>query len=457
MLRSPAGASLENKKSVPLQLFNIPVTEDRAKDTMSGCSPTERLNMSKEENDNSLTHLYVLPVLLLEFLALALTRAVLPAVLLHSFKDNVYFIMGCVEFVRGLLAFIMCPLFGKISDVVGRRSCLFITVLGTCAPVCSLAIMPIRDAVNNYDSSSNVFEDSMAQDSLNTASQNATLSMSVTSGNEDWMALDPSVTHHSIDRIWIFVTLLAISGMFSSTFPLTFAYISDTVTKREDRVAAYGLALATFGLSFTIGPMAGGYLARVDKSDEGAHSHLQHSADDSDSEDLIPMADPIGQQRVFLCALFLTIVDLLYIYFILPESRNLDSNRNENSDRSTLDDDDQSFTSSATNISSRIKNFKNDIMPQSWSPLDALKVFSGDPVLVSSKFMITHFISMHKTKTKPKQNKTITNIKTTTQNWTSLYLCSFRIFVISGGDRKNCISLLHITLGSCVDSYALCC
>ena len=71
----------------------------------------------------------------------------------------------------------------------------------------------------------------------------------------------------SIHRIDVFVALLALSGAFSSTFTLTFAYISDVVKSRDGRVAAYGLALATFGLSFTIGPLLGGYLANVD--DEG--------------------------------------------------------------------------------------------------------------------------------------------------------------------------------------------
>lgn len=77
-------------------------------------------------------HLYVLPVLLLEFLALALTRAVIPALLLEKFGNRVYIIMGMAEFVRGLLAFVACPFFGKVSDLIGRRICLFITVMGTC-------------------------------------------------------------------------------------------------------------------------------------------------------------------------------------------------------------------------------------------------------------------------------------------------------------------------------------
>ena len=328
-----------------------------------GGSPMN-VEVNRSDQEKNLRHLYVLPVLLLEFLALALTRAVLPAMLLHAFKENVYFIMGCVEFVRGLLAFVMCPLFGKISDVVGRRTCLFVTVLGTCAPVCSLAFMHPMTLSPFSEESFNDFN-------------NTDIPMTVTGDNEEWVPMESvaSVVSHtkeavSVYRIYIFVTLLAISGMFSSTFPLTFAYISDTVKAKEDRVAAYGLALATFGLSFTIGPMAGGYLARVEN---GTNDDV---TSDDDSGDLIRMADPIGQQRVFFCTLVLTLLDLMYIYFILPESRPIStSNDNYN------DDDDHSITSTTSRFSSRIKHFKNDILPQSWSPWDALKVFSGDPVL----------------------------------------------------------------------------
>ena len=67
------------------------------------------------KNTSTTKHLYVLPVILLEFLALALTRAVLPSMLLQEFGDNIYLIMGVVDFIRGMLAFIACPLFGKLS------------------------------------------------------------------------------------------------------------------------------------------------------------------------------------------------------------------------------------------------------------------------------------------------------------------------------------------------------
>ena len=85
---------------------------------------------------------------------------------------------------------------------------------------------------------------------------------------------------------------VAISGLFSATFPLTFAYIADCV-KPNERAPAYGLALATLGLSFTIGPPLGGYI---------------------DSN--------FNSRSVFILSFVLVIFDLLYILFILPETIN---------------------------------------------------------------------------------------------------------------------------------------
>ena len=99
---------------------------------MVGAGASQRTALPWDEEDRRWQHLYVLPVLLLEFLALALTRAVIPALLLDSFGDSVYIILGMAEFIRGLLAFVACPLFGKVSDIIGRRVCLFVTVMGTC-------------------------------------------------------------------------------------------------------------------------------------------------------------------------------------------------------------------------------------------------------------------------------------------------------------------------------------
>lgn len=298
--------------------------------------------MGSNSNHNESRHFYVLPVLLLEFLALSLTRAVIPTLLLETFGDNVYFVMGCTEAVRGVLAFVASPAFGKISDIIGRKKCLFTTVLGSCMPVCSLAVMSWKNTV-----------------------------------------LDQEQQRH---RIWIFVVFLALSGLFSSTFTLTFAYISDSVKNRKDRVTAYGLALATFGLSFTIGPMAGGYLCSVDKvtmdiSDQNAFDEgdgLQLESLNSSDYNYI---HPIGQKLVFTTSFILTVLDLLYIYFILPES--VQSVYMEKGTNLAEDDGDMSVITSdtKTSLSERWSTIRHDVLPKAWTPLDSLKIFQSDPFM----------------------------------------------------------------------------
>jgi DHA1 family tetracycline resistance protein-like MFS transporter len=270
-------------------------------------------------------HLYVLPVLLLEFLALALTRAVLPALLLQKYGNWVYIIMGLADCVRGLLAFFACPFFGKISDIVGRRLCLFVTVFGTCAPVCSLAFFSWDSLASSLDG------DDTHVDIGGAASESA---VEPEEASDAWSAMMGLSTNGAEamhpHAITVFVVLLALSGIFSSTFTLVFAYISDTVLQQEERVSAYGLALATFGLSFTIGPMAGGYLAQY------------------------------NCQYVFLASLLLTIVDLLYIYFVLPESRQ-GAGENMGSNKSTIS------TMTADHFS--------------WNPWETIRIVVVDPFL----------------------------------------------------------------------------
>jgi MFS family permease len=89
--------------------------------------------------------LLLLLLLLLLFLNAVLfdisnfTRAVIPALFLDAFGPFVYHVIGVVETIKGILAFIACPLVGKVSDKVGRKVCLLTTVIGTCFPVCILA------------------------------------------------------------------------------------------------------------------------------------------------------------------------------------------------------------------------------------------------------------------------------------------------------------------------------
>ena len=84
--------------------------------------------------------------------------------------------------------------------------------------------------------------------------------------------------------------------MFSATFALSFAYISDCV-HHQDRAAAFGLALATFGLSYSVGPLIGAYLSQNYNS-----------------------------SIVFDLSLALTICNLLFISLLLPETQENDHN-----------------------------------------------------------------------------------------------------------------------------------
>lgn len=297
--------------------------------------PLRMLDTTRDEESERWKHLYVLPVLLLEFLALALTRAVLPALLLDHFGEKVYIVMGMVDCIRGLLAFLASPLFGKVSDVVGRKLCLLVTVMGTCAPVCSLAffswdVIPATGMPEMDGNVADSYTQSIGEGSANTMEETSD-SAGMWPGLFESTSSDTGI-HQTIQpqAITVFVVLLSLSGIFSSTFTLVFAYISDTVKQQDERVSAYGLALATFGLSFTIGPMVGGYLAK---------SHKQY---------------------VFLMSLLLTLVDLLYIYFVLPESRKLN---HEVSIKSSI------------SIISTDHNF-------SWNPIKSLRLVFVDPFLL---------------------------------------------------------------------------
>jgi len=186
-----------------------------------------------DENESDKKFSLVLPVLFYEYLALSLSKSLVPFMIIQAYGDWSYFVVGVIETLKGVLSFISCPFFGKLSDEIGRKRCLLFTVVGTTFPVCALAFT---------------------------------------------------------ENMWVFAALQALSGFFSATFPLTFAYISDCV-ERKDRAPAYGLALATFGLSFCIGPVAGGLIAAA-----------------------------YGRRMVFICALVLVVMDVVYIVTTLPET-----------------------------------------------------------------------------------------------------------------------------------------
>ena len=175
----------------------------------------------------------ILPVLFYEYLAISLTKGLVPQMIIDRFQDWSYVVIGTMETLKGLAAFVACPFFGKLSDTLGRKPCLLLSVTGTTLPVVMLAFT---------------------------------------------------------ENMTVFCAMVSLSGLFSATFPLTFAYISDCI-QQKDRAPAYGLALATFGLSFTLGPMTGGFLAAT-----------------------------YSRWLVFAICFLLVVVDICYILLYLPET-----------------------------------------------------------------------------------------------------------------------------------------
>ena len=219
----------------------------------------------------------VLPVLFYEYLAISLARSLIPGMIVKEFGASSYLAVGIMETIKGILAFVSCPAFGRLSDRIGRKYCLLVTVTGTTLPICLLAFT---------------------------------------------------------SNMYIYAAVMSLSGVFSATFPLTFAYISDCVDKKN-RAPAYGLALATFGLSFCLGPLTGSYLA-----------------------------EQFSGQAVFLTSLALVIVNIFYIVMYLPETVNTASARGE-----------RSFQHITTDA------FEH--LPNTWNIAETFRVFRSDPFMTN--------------------------------------------------------------------------
>lgn len=89
---------------------------------------------------------------------------------------------------------------------------------------------------------------------------------------------------------WWYFSLFSISGLFSVTFSVVLAYVAD-ITEKHDRSAAYGLVSATFAASLVTSPAIGAYISEVH-----------------------------GDGIVVLLATIVSILDLLFIVFLVPES-----------------------------------------------------------------------------------------------------------------------------------------
>lgn len=107
----------------------------------------------------------------------------------------------------------------------------------------------------------------------------------------------------------------AISGMLAATYSTASAYIAD-ITPPEKRAASFGYVGGAFGLGFIIGPGLGGVIAHV----------AAHPPDVLGPQigNILHMA---GSRLPFFAAASLSLLNVLYGIFVLPESLPLDRRR----------------------------------------------------------------------------------------------------------------------------------
>ncbi|KAK9532933.1 hypothetical protein VZT92_010291 [Zoarces viviparus] len=170
-------------------------------------------------------------VIFLEFFAWGLLTTPMLTVLHETFPQHTFLMNGLIQGVKGLLSFMSAPLIGALSDVWGRRTFLLVTVFFTCAPIPLMRLSP-----------------------------------------------------------WWYFAMISMSGAFSVTFSVIFAYVADVTDERE-RSTAYGLVSATFAASLVTSPAIGAYLSAW-----------------------------YGDNLVVLVATLVALADICFILLAVPES-----------------------------------------------------------------------------------------------------------------------------------------
>ncbi|XP_063644582.1 hippocampus abundant transcript-like protein 1 isoform X4 [Pan troglodytes] len=131
-------------------------------------------------------------VIFLEFFAWGLLTTPMLTVLHETFSQHTFLMNGLIQGVKGLLSFLSAPLIGALSDVWGRKPFLLGTVFFTCFPIPLMRISP-----------------------------------------------------------WWYFAMISVSGVFSVTFSVIFAYVAD-VTQEHERSTAYGWSLKKVGKDSTV-------------------------------------------------------------------------------------------------------------------------------------------------------------------------------------------------------------
>ncbi|KAM9206347.1 hippocampus abundant transcript-like protein 1 isoform 2-T2 [Dugong dugon] len=170
-------------------------------------------------------------VIFLEFFAWGLLTTPMLTVLHETFPQHTFLMNGLIQGVKGLLSFLSAPLIGALSDVWGRKPFLVGTVFFTCFPIPLMRISP-----------------------------------------------------------WWYFAMISVSGVFSVTFSVIFAYVAD-VTQEHERSTAYGWVSATFAASLVSSPAIGAYLSAS-----------------------------YGDSLVVLVATVVALLDICFILLAVPES-----------------------------------------------------------------------------------------------------------------------------------------
>jgi DHA1 family tetracycline resistance protein-like MFS transporter len=126
--------------------------------------------------------------------------------------------VGILLAIYSAMQFVFAPILGKLSDRVGRRPVLLVSLIGTSIGFLIMGLAP-----------------------------NMPVGLAL-------LGLGPTL-------VWLFVARI-IDGISGGNISTAQAYIAD-VTPPEERSKGMGLIGAAFGLGFVFGPMIGGILSRI--------------------------------------------------------------------------------------------------------------------------------------------------------------------------------------------------
>jgi Arabinose efflux permease len=163
--------------------------------------------MSTKENRQAAVP-FILVTVFLDMMGMAIVIPVLPG-LIATFtadRDAQTYWYGAMLASYGLMQFVSATVLGAISDRLGRRPVLLISIFGLAFTFLLTAISPF---------------------------------------------------------LWLMLLARLIGGGAGGSFSVASAYVAD-VTKPEERSRSFGVLGAAFGLGFIFGPMIGGTLALVD-------------------------------------------------------------------------------------------------------------------------------------------------------------------------------------------------